>query len=51
MDYAWHTKKVHDIFGIFHSGYEWIIIILVASSIVVVEEIRKFIYRHTNNNL
>jgi len=27
---------------------EWIIIIIVASSIVVVEEIRKFIYRHTN---
>ena len=27
---------------------EWIIIIIVALSIVVVEEIRKFIYRHTN---
>lgn len=26
---------------------EWVMIILVASSIVVVEEIRKFIYRHT----
>lgn len=30
---------------------EWIMIILVSSSIVVVEEIRKFIYRHTNRKL